>query len=71
MVLDGSERVDHIIRTALEFDAMVGVARRSWARNEHAIEAVDEWNAANQGQQHITAPVAIDSEIDQLVDNNN
>jgi urocanate hydratase len=44
LVLDGSERVDGIIKSALDWDVMGGVARRAWARNEHAIETVVEWN---------------------------
>jgi len=44
LVLDGSERVDSIIKSALDWDVMGGVARRAWARNEHAIETVVEWN---------------------------
>ena len=52
LVLDGSERVDNIIRLALDWDVMGGVARRAWARNDHAIETVIEWNQrlANKGQ---------------------
>jgi len=44
LVLDGSERVDTIIHSALDWDVMGGVARRAWARNENAIETVIEWN---------------------------
>ena len=36
LVLDGSERVERILDTALEWDAMGGVARRAWARNAGA-----------------------------------
>ena len=52
LVLDGSERVDKIIRSALDWDVMGGVARRAWARNDHAIETVIEWNErlGNRGQ---------------------
>jgi urocanate hydratase len=32
LVLDGSERVDRILDTALEWDAMSGVSRRAWAQ---------------------------------------
>ena len=35
---------------------MGGVARRSWARNEHAIETSIEYNKMNAGQDHITIP---------------
>ena len=44
MVLDGSERVDEILRNAMLWDVMGGVARRSWARNENAMSTVKEWN---------------------------
>jgi len=44
MVLDGSKRVDEILQKAMIFDVMNGVSRRSWARNEHAIETVKAFN---------------------------
>lgn len=44
MVCDGSERVDEILRNAMLWDVMGGVARRSWARNENAMATVKEWN---------------------------
>ncbi|MDE6296875.1 MAG: urocanate hydratase [Muribaculaceae bacterium] len=44
MVCDGSERVDEILRNAMLWDVMGGVARRSWARNENAMSTVREWN---------------------------
>ncbi len=56
LVLDGSERVDRIIRSALDWDVMSGVARRAWARNEHALETAIEWNERMEGQGHITLP---------------
>jgi urocanate hydratase len=46
LVLDGSSRVDGIIRSAVEWDVMGGVARRAWARNEAALETAGAWNAA-------------------------
>ena len=38
LVLDGSERVDEVIRKAVVWDTMIGVARRSWGavRSRHA-----------------------------------
>jgi urocanate hydratase len=42
LLLDGSKRVDEIIRRAMNFDVMCGVARRAWARNKNAIETVME-----------------------------
>ena len=44
MVLDGSERADNILKQAMLWDVMGGVARRSWARNENAMSTVKEWN---------------------------
>ncbi len=45
LVLDGSGRVDEIVRKAVVWDTMVGVARRSWARNPHAMEVAAAYNA--------------------------
>ena len=44
MVLDGSQRVDDILRTAMPWDVMSGVARRAWARNDNSIDTVIEYN---------------------------
>lgn len=68
LVLDGSERVDGIIRSALDWDVMGGVARRSWARNEHAIETVIEWNKRIGDRGQITLPyVPEDGLVEDLV----
>lgn len=61
LVLDGSERVDDIIRSALSWDVMVGVARRGWARNEHAMETVEEFNQEKRGE--VTLPYLVDEAI--------
>ncbi|MGP1487699.1 MAG: urocanate hydratase [Peptoanaerobacter stomatis] len=60
LVLDGSHRADEIVKSALSWDVMSGVARRSWARNEHSIETVLEFNEANHGTDHITIPYIAD-----------
>ncbi|KUK35675.1 MAG: Urocanate hydratase HutU, partial [Thermacetogenium phaeum] len=52
LVLDGSERVDEIIKSSLLWDVMCGVARRSWARNEHSIETSIEFNKNYEGSGH-------------------
>ncbi|GMT43595.1 MAG: urocanate hydratase [bacterium] len=66
LVLDGSKRVDEIIKKALDWDVMVGVSRRSWARNEHAIEVANQWNEEKDGI--ITMPqVADDGLIENVV----
>lgn len=69
MVLDGSERVDNILKTAMPWDVMVGVARRSWARNENSIETVIEYNKQFKDTDHITIPYIADDElVKRLVD---
>ncbi len=70
LVLDGSERVDEIINASIPWDTMVGVSRRSWARNEHSIETTIEYNKKFQGQDHITIPfVAKDELIEKTLKN--
>lgn len=54
--LDGSERVDEIIKKGLSWDVMGGVARRSWARNDHALETAIRWNLTQKDKGHITLP---------------
>lgn len=56
LVLDGSERIDNIIKSAMMWDVMGGVARRSWARNPHSIETCVEYNNNYTGAGHITIP---------------
>ncbi|CEN75779.1 urocanate hydratase [[Clostridium] sordellii] len=72
MVLDGSHRVDEILRTAMPWDVMGGVARRAWARNENSITTVMEYNQMCKGQDHITLPYIVDDElIDSVIEGNN
>jgi urocanate hydratase len=59
MVLDGSERVDEILQSAMLWDVMGGVARRSWARNEHAMETCKEFNEKYKDDYIITMPYRI------------
>ena len=69
LVLDGSKRVDEILTAAIPWDVMIGVSRRSWARCEHSIETVAEYNRARGGQDHITMPyLASDDLIDRTYD---
>jgi urocanate hydratase len=69
LVLDGSERIDEIIRQAIPWDVMGGVARRAWARNERSVEACIRYNEAKQGGDHITLPYMADGEmLQKLVD---
>lgn len=68
LVLDGSERVDGVIRSAMSWDVMGGVARRSWARNLHGMETAVDYNSRRSGEGHITIPYTVaDSIIEKAV----
>ena len=62
LVLDGSKRVDEIVKSALDWDVIVGVARRSWARNNPAIETSKEWNE-NHPNGHVLIPNIVDDSV--------
>ncbi|ACN17463.1 HutU2 [Desulforapulum autotrophicum HRM2] len=69
LVLDGSSRVDEIIKRAMLWDVMGGVARRSWARNENALDTCVEFNGQYKGEAHISIPYLTDEQmIADLVD---
>ena len=63
LVLDGSERVNNIIRSAIEWDVNCGVARRAWARNENALTTAYDWNLKNQDRGHITLPFLVKDDL--------
>jgi len=63
LVLDGSERVDRIIRSAIPWDVMGGVARRAWARNENSMETCMQYNQLRKGTDHITLPFIPDETL--------
>jgi len=70
LVLDGSKRVDNIIKNALDWDVNGGIARRAWARNENALKTAEKWNAKNQGRGQMTIPnLADDKLIEDLINN--
>ena len=60
LVLDGSDRVDSIIRSSMLWDVMGGVARRNWARNDHAMEVAMAYNSLNDNGDQITIPYVAD-----------
>ena len=69
LVLDGSEAKDRIIRSAMEWDVMNGIARRAWARNDNALETAAAWNAVHPDRGHITLPYLTDDGlVDELVE---
>lgn len=63
MVLDGSERVDEILKSAMLWDVMGGVARRAWARNENSISTCIEYNNNHKDTDHITLPYIADDDL--------
>ena len=69
LVLDGSERVASIIKDAISWDVVGGVARRSWARNDHSMEVCLVYNQSSHGKGHITLPmIPSDDLIEQTVE---
>ena len=71
LVLDGSERIDNTIKSAMLWDVIGGVARRNWARNENSIETIIEFNKMYEGKGHVTIPfVASDELIEDIVNSN-
>ncbi|MFX1574805.1 MAG: urocanate hydratase [Promethearchaeota archaeon] len=68
LVLNGSERVDNIIKNAIEWDVMGGITRRSWARNPHALQTAYNWNTENAKRGHLTLPfIAEDTLLDDVI----
>jgi urocanate hydratase len=63
ILLDGSNRMDEIVKSALSWDVMGGVARRNWARNANAINTVQDWNDKHQTEGHITIPFVADEDF--------
>ena len=70
MVLDGSELTDEILYSAIPWDTMIGVSRRSWSRCEHSVETVAEYNKTRSDSDHITMPyIASDDLIEKTFQN--
>ncbi len=63
LVLDGSERIDEVIKSGILWDVMGGVARRSWARNQNSIATVQEYNQKYMGESQITLPYIADEKL--------
>ncbi|MBN2829561.1 MAG: urocanate hydratase, partial [Candidatus Cloacimonetes bacterium] len=69
ILLDGSERMDQIVRSALSWDVMGGVGRRNWAGNLNAVETTAKWNEKHTDEGQITIPyLADDSLLNKLID---
>ncbi len=68
MLLDGSKKVDEILKRAFLWDVMGGVSRRAWARNKNSIETCVEFNE-NYENNHINLPYLVDDKLlDSLID---
>ncbi|HPC81990.1 MAG TPA: urocanate hydratase [Thermoanaerobaculaceae bacterium] len=63
ILLDGSERIDRVLASGLDWDVMGGVARRAWARNPNALETVLAWNDRMTGKGHVTVPELADDAL--------
>lgn len=68
-VLDGSGRIDEVLKSAMPWDVMGGVARRAWARNENALTTSMEYNKIMAGQDHITLPYLVNEEVEKEIQN--
>ena len=69
ILLDGSERIDQVIRSAMSWDVMGGVARRNWARNPNAMEVALTYNLENANGDQITLPyIAEETLVNEAVD---
>jgi len=69
LLLDGRESTDGIIRSAMMWDVLGGVARRAWARNPNAMEVSREVNRKYPGGYHITLPYSVgDDAVKSAVD---
>ncbi len=71
LLLDGTSRTDEIIKSAIMWDVIGGVARRSWAGNDGALITAARYNERERQRAHITLPfLADDALLDQVLGNN-
>ena len=62
MILDGSKAAEQRLNSMLFWDVNNGVARRSWARNEGAIEAIKR-AMENEPKLKVTLPSDVDDNL--------
>ncbi len=67
MVLDGSKRVDEILKQAMIYDVMAGVSRRSWATNKNAFETTKTFNSTHEDASVLLPFVADEKLLDQTM----
>lgn len=63
LVLDGSEKADETVKSALLWDVNCGVARRAWARNENSLATGIEFNSEYEGKGQMTLPYLVSDEL--------
>ena len=63
MMIEKTTDKDNIIKSAVEWDVINGISRRSWARNKHALEVASKWNKNNKDKGHITLPYLTDEDL--------
>ena len=62
MLLDGSSEAEAKLTSMLFWDVNNGISRRSWARNPHAIEAIER-AMAEEPRLKVTVPHLVDDEL--------
>ncbi|MGB3590822.1 MAG: urocanate hydratase [Nonlabens sp.] len=62
MVIDGSRESEEKLESMLFWDVNNGIARRSWARNDHAVFAIKEAMKRNP-KLHVTLPNEVDDHL--------
>lgn len=68
LLLDGRPETDEIIKSAMMWDVLGGVARRAWARCGHSEEVGREVNSKYAGKYHITLPYHVsEGKLDEIV----
>ncbi len=67
MVIDGSEQSAQNIEKMLLWDVNNGIARRAWARNKGAMDAIEREMARTKGLRVTVAQIADDKLIDSLL----
>ena len=68
MMIDGSEESEQKINSMLHWDVNNGVARRAWARNKGAMEAISD-AMTTEPLLKVTMPEIVDDDIiDGLMD---
>ena len=62
MLLDGSPEAEQRLQSMLFWDVNNGIARRSWARNPHAMDSIKRAMEAEPGLK-VTLPHLVDDSI--------